>query len=332
MSAERINGAFQTAGVLVETSGESNPKKAVQGYAQMVVSASGTGLTSEVASEGNIYSLTGATVSDGSVTIGANNESIVVDTMGFEGVNLTVSGFGAATIQVQWSNLPASGFVAGSVSTVGSGATATSITANGQYAAASGGRYLRIITTAYVGGTLVVTPTFYASGSSAGGGGGGGAVTIADGADVALGAKADAAWASGDGTLIALGKATVDALNTPATELPPMVPVASSDTDLTRVTVSISSATTTSIVSATTAQSTRAHRIALTVASGTAQTITFQSASTVLGAFDIPNTGGSIVFDYSPYWWFKTANNEAFQITTSSAAAVKGIIDYVKGA
>ena len=38
------------------------------------------------------------------------------------------------------------------------------------------------------------------------GGGGGGAVTIADGADVALGAKADAAWVSGDGTAIAILK------------------------------------------------------------------------------------------------------------------------------
>ncbi len=38
------------------------------------------------------------------------------------------------------------------------------------------------------------------------GGGGGGAVTVADGADVALGAKADAAWASGSGSVIALLK------------------------------------------------------------------------------------------------------------------------------
>jgi hypothetical protein len=38
------------------------------------------------------------------------------------------------------------------------------------------------------------------------GGAGGGAVTVADGADVAQGAKADAAWVSGDGTVIALLK------------------------------------------------------------------------------------------------------------------------------
>ncbi len=40
------------------------------------------------------------------------------------------------------------------------------------------------------------------SGSS----GGGGAVTIADGADVTLGAKADAAWVSGSGTVVAILK------------------------------------------------------------------------------------------------------------------------------
>lgn len=37
-------------------------------------------------------------------------------------------------------------------------------------------------------------------------GGGGGAVTVADGADVTQGAKADAAWVSGDGTVIAILK------------------------------------------------------------------------------------------------------------------------------
>lgn len=41
---------------------------------------------------------------------------------------------------------------------------------------------------------------------TAGGGGAGGAVTLADGADVTQGAKADAAWVSGDGTVISLLK------------------------------------------------------------------------------------------------------------------------------
>lgn len=42
--------------------------------------------------------------------------------------------------------------------------------------------------------------------TNASGGGGGGAVTIADGADVTQGAKADSAWVSGDGTVVALLK------------------------------------------------------------------------------------------------------------------------------
>lgn len=133
-----------------------------------------------------------------------------------------------------------------------------------------------------------------------------------------------------DPTAIAVQEDMLTALQTPAASLPPQVPVESSSTTLTRVTVSISSATTTSIVSATASQSTRVHRIVLTV--GGTQTLTFQSASTSLGAFDFPSTGGILVLDFSEYWWFKTANNEAFQITTSGAAAVKGIIDYVKGA
>jgi len=42
--------------------------------------------------------------------------------------------------------------------------------------------------------------------TQAGAGGGGGAVTVADGADVAQGSRADAAWVSGSGTVIALLK------------------------------------------------------------------------------------------------------------------------------
>ena len=52
------------------------------------------------------------------------------------------------------------------------------------------------------------------------GGGGGGAVTVADGADVAQGAKADAAWSgSGDGTLIAISKAEYAKLEAILTKL-----------------------------------------------------------------------------------------------------------------
>lgn len=50
------------------------------------------------------------------------------------------------------------------------------------------------------------------AGAGGGGSGSGGAVTIADGADVAEGHVADGAWSSGDGTLVALGKATVNGI------------------------------------------------------------------------------------------------------------------------
>jgi hypothetical protein len=50
------------------------------------------------------------------------------------------------------------------------------------------------------------------AGGGSGGGGGGGAVTVADGADVTQGAKADTAWISGSGSIVALEKATVNAI------------------------------------------------------------------------------------------------------------------------
>lgn len=176
-------------------------------------SGSGTGISS-TEGEGNLVDLSGASVTDGSITLNANGEFAVVDTLGFENASFTVSGFGTATLQVQWSNLPTTGFVAGLIVTVGTTTTATDITANGQYTAPAGGRYMKIIVTAYTSGALVVTPTLYAGGgsgvASGGGGGGGGAVTIADGADVAQGDRGDAAWAgTGDSTVVAALKALV---------------------------------------------------------------------------------------------------------------------------
>lgn len=150
------------------------------GHVVVDKSASGVGISSTVG-EGNLVSLTAATVSSGSITLDATNEAAVIDTQGHEGVALTVSGFGTATIAVQWSNLPTSGFTAGLVTTVGTTSAVSTITANGQYTAPSGGRYLRIIVTAYTSGTLVVTPTLQAGGisSSSGGGVSQGAVTTA---------------------------------------------------------------------------------------------------------------------------------------------------------
>lgn len=124
-------------------------------------------------------------------------------------------------------------------------------------------------------------------------------------------------------------QAVVDALDAPVAYLPPQPVVPSTDTTLTRAQVNTTSATTTAIVGATASQSTRAHRIALTVAG--ANVLTFKSATTVLGVFEF-TAAGSLVFDFNSYWWFKTANNEAFNLTTSTTAHVDGIVDYVKGA
>lgn len=55
---------------------------------------------------------------------------------------------------------------------------------------------------------------------TSGGGGGGGAVTIADGADVAQGARSDAAWSgSGNGTTISLLKALIAMMQALATRV-----------------------------------------------------------------------------------------------------------------
>lgn len=321
----------QTAGISVVTTGKGPiTNDGLEAYAQMTVSASGQPISS-TAGVGNLVALTGATVTAGSLSLSANSQSAVIDTQGFEGLALTVSGFGTATVEVQWSNLAASGFVAGSVTNINSLATATSITANGQYTASSGGRYAKITTTAFTSGPIVVTPVLLAGSSvGGGGGGGGGAVTIADGADVTQGAEADAAWVSGNATLVALGKATVNALNTPASYLPLPGAAASGDTTLTQLTpAAIVTATTTSLVGATASQFTRVYRLVLTCVA--ANTIVFKSATTAITqVFTFPTAGGTLTLDFSGYWWFTTAVNAALQITTTTTASVTMDLYYIK--
>lgn len=116
-------------------------------------------------------------------------------------------------------------------------------------------------------------------------------------------------------------------LETPVDYLPPQ-PV-TNDSTLTRGTIAITTATDTTLVSGTASQTTRLHRIAITVSA--ACTITFKSASTSLGAFDFPSTGGVLVLDFNSYPWFRTAAAEALVLTTSAAINVKGVFDYVKG-
>lgn len=83
----------------------------------------------------------------------------------------------------------------------------SSITANGVYQGSGLGfcaARARGNTVATAAATVTLAATLISSAGA--GGGGGGAVTIADGADVTLGAKADVAWVSGSGSLIAIAK------------------------------------------------------------------------------------------------------------------------------
>lgn len=180
----------QLAGITVPTTAKGAiTNDGLEAYAQMMVSASGLGLTGDAAGEGNVLLLSGATISAaGTISYTANNQYVVIDTQGFENVALTVSNFGTGTVAVQWSNLTGSGFISGNVTNINTGATATSITADGQYTAASGGRYLRIATTAFTSGPLLVTPTFYAGGGSGGGGSSGSGATAAANGTVAVSA------------------------------------------------------------------------------------------------------------------------------------------------
>lgn len=185
----------QLAGVEVTTTGNSTPtRNGLEAYAQMVVSASGQPISSTEGS-GNLVDLSGATVASGSISFTANAQYAIIDTQGFEGASFTITGFGTATLAVQWSNLAASGFIAGTIGTVGSSATATTVTANGQYTAAAGGRYMKILVTAFTTGPIVVTPVLIAGSSVGGGGGAAGDVNIAQvaGASVTAGAGAVAA-------------------------------------------------------------------------------------------------------------------------------------------
>lgn len=166
------------------------------GYNRQTVSAahpfpttSGSGLAiSSVEGEGNLVDLSGSTVLAGSLSFTANAQYAVIDTQGFEGAAFTISGFGTANLAVQWSNLPTSGFVAGLVGTVGTTSTATTVTANGQYTASGGGRYMKILVTAFTTGPIVVTPVLLAGAStgSSSGGGSTGATAAAEGTVVVV--------------------------------------------------------------------------------------------------------------------------------------------------
>jgi len=202
----------QLAGVEVTTTGNSTPtRNGLEAYAQMVVSASGQPISSTEGS-GNLVDLSGATVASGSLSFSANAQFAIIDTQGFEGAAFTVSGFGTATLAIQWSNLAASGFVAGLVGTVGTTSTATTITANGQYTAAAGGRYMKILVTAFTTGPIVVTPTLISGSSVGGSGGAAGDVNLTQVAGTAVTSGAGAVTAGTQRTTLASDDPAVVAL------------------------------------------------------------------------------------------------------------------------
>ena len=90
----------QLAGVQVTTDGLGNiVRDGTEAYAQMTVSASGQPIAS-TAGTGNLVSLSGATVTDGSISFTANAQYAIIDTQGFEGASFTITGFGTATLAV----------------------------------------------------------------------------------------------------------------------------------------------------------------------------------------------------------------------------------------
>lgn len=129
---------------------------------------------------------------------------------------INVSSYGAASIQATgtWSGT-LSFFVSGNgvdyralnVTASNGSVAVTTATGNALWFAVVGGtRYLKVAFTSYTSGTAVVTLQAALSGGSGGGGGGGGgggAVTMADGANVALGSTTDTVvTGDADGTLI----------------------------------------------------------------------------------------------------------------------------------
>ncbi len=115
--------------------------------------------------------------------------------------------------------------------------------------------------------------------------------------------------------------------------LPPIAPVASSDSSLTAAVVNFSGSGDQLLVSATASQLTRVHILTCSFASGTAVNVYFKAGSTAIThLIPIPATGGNINWSYSYYPWLRTAANEALNVNLSQAVAGGCTLKYVKGA
>ena len=201
---------------------------------------------------------------------------------------------------------------------------------------------------------VLVDPTTGAPYSATGGGGGGGAVTVADGADVAQGSIADAAYSgtgsgtvvsilkwigslfglpsstpysgTGDGTVISVLKGVFGLLATPATQLPktPLL----SPSDLTYVFNSSSASTSRSLVAAVASQTTRGYRMVVTAAGATTLSFTDGSGGSTLYTFEFP-AAGAFILDLDSRAYFATSANTALHVISSAAVKTTVALYYL---
>lgn len=145
-----------------------------------------------------------------------------------------------------------------------------------------------------------------------------------------------AAGSSGDQTDLATEATALDiltALETVPGYLPPEPVVPSTDTTLTPGTINLSAAIgDQTLVTATASQSTRVHRLFATFTGGASESlVTVKSGATAIGYFRVPTAGLVVDLEFSSYWHYKTANNEAFILSPSVALNIAGSFQYVKG-
>lgn len=119
-------------------------------------------------------------------------------------------------------------------------------------------------------------------------------------------------------------------LSTPATELPPQVPVGAGNAEFSRDDVNLSAVSgDQTLVAAVASQSTRVHGLFLTISGAAAETlVTVKAGATAIGFLRVPATPNQLVVDRRDvqYWLYKTGNNEAFILSPAAAVNIAGDI------
>lgn len=152
-----------------------------------------------------------------------------------------------------------------------------------------------------------------------------GAATVAS-----QGAVSDAAWSgTGDGSQIAIAKATYGLLNTPLTELAKTPLMTTSD--LTYVFNSSSASTARTLVTATASQTTRAYQMVVTAAGATTLDFKDGAGGTIIYTVEFP-AAGAFVFDLMERPYFKTSANTLLEVISSAAVKTTVALQYVKSA